>query len=116
MTNDLSTLLDKGTSSTVVNQVVYNPVEMKKALTVPSVQGASTTVAGSSINSFSLGGTVTNNALTSMLTLHGYKSGASTLADVCKMRIIQNGSIFYMEPGYANGTSYNSLGFDPSIG
>ena len=37
--DDLSTLLDKGTSSTVVNQVVYNPVEMKKALKVPSIQG-----------------------------------------------------------------------------
>lgn len=36
--SDLSKLLDKGTSSTVVNQVVYNPVEMKKALTVPSIQ------------------------------------------------------------------------------
>lgn len=35
---DTSTFLDKGTSSTVVNQVVYNPVEMKKALTVPSIQ------------------------------------------------------------------------------
>lgn len=30
--------LDMGTSATVVNQVVYNPVEMKKALTVPSIQ------------------------------------------------------------------------------
>ena len=35
---DTSTFLDKGTSSTTVNQVVYNPVEMKKALTVPSIQ------------------------------------------------------------------------------
>lgn len=35
---DTSTFFDKGTSSTVVNQVVYNPVEMKKALTVPSIQ------------------------------------------------------------------------------
>lgn len=34
---DTSKFLDKGTSSTVVNQVVYNPVEMKKALTVPSL-------------------------------------------------------------------------------
>lgn len=30
--------LDKGSASTVVNQIVYNPVEMKKALTVPSIQ------------------------------------------------------------------------------
>ena len=39
LTSDLSTLLDKGTSSTVVNQVVYNPVEMKKELKVPSIRG-----------------------------------------------------------------------------
>ena len=39
LTDDISTLLDKGTSSTVVNQVVYNPVEMKKVLKVPSIQG-----------------------------------------------------------------------------
>lgn len=38
MKSNLSNLLDKGTSSTVVNQVLYNPVEMKKALTVPSIQ------------------------------------------------------------------------------
>lgn len=37
-TNISDKYLDKGTSSTVVNQVVYNPVEMKKALTVPSIQ------------------------------------------------------------------------------
>lgn len=35
--SNLSNLLDKGSTSTNNNQVVYNPVEMKKALTVPSV-------------------------------------------------------------------------------
>ena len=39
-TNISDKYLNKGTSSTVVNQVVYNPVEMKKALKVPSIQGA----------------------------------------------------------------------------
>ena len=37
MKSNLSNLLDKGSASTNNNQVVYNPVEMKKALTVPSV-------------------------------------------------------------------------------
>lgn len=35
---DTSTFLDKGTSSTTATQTVYNPVKMKKALTVPSIQ------------------------------------------------------------------------------
>lgn len=38
MKSNLSNLLDKGSASTVVNQIVYNPVEMKKALTVPSIK------------------------------------------------------------------------------
>lgn len=38
MKSNLSNLLDKGTSSTTATQTVYNPVEMKKALTVPSIQ------------------------------------------------------------------------------
>ena len=37
MKSNLSNLLDKGSASTNNNQVVYNPVEMKKALTVPSL-------------------------------------------------------------------------------
>lgn len=38
MKSNLSNLLDKGSASTNNNQIVYNPVEMKKALTVPSIQ------------------------------------------------------------------------------
>ena len=38
-TNISDKYLNKGTSSTVVNQVVYNPVEMKKELKVPSIRG-----------------------------------------------------------------------------
>ena len=37
MKSNLSNLLDKGSASTNNNQVIYNPVEMKKALTVPSL-------------------------------------------------------------------------------
>ena len=73
MTSDLSTLLDKGTSSTVVNQVVYNPVEMKKVLTVPSVQGensANNNMNGSPL--YSLGST--------MVTQGGQAIGYSSLS------------------------------------
>ena len=73
MTNDLSTLLDKGTSSTVVNQVVYNPVEMKKALTVPSIRGensANNTSNGAPM--YILGGT--------MATEGGQATGSASLS------------------------------------
>ena len=70
--------LAKGTASTVVNQVVYNPVEMKKALTVPSVQGEKTTIAGDSISTYSLGGTKDGSTAMSDLTLVGFSSTSST--------------------------------------
>ena len=50
--------LAKGTSSTVVNQVVYNPVEMKKALIAPSFKGESFTVSGNAQNTFALDGSI----------------------------------------------------------
>lgn len=50
--------LDKGDRFGDTNQVVYNPVEMKKALTVPSVKGESFTVSGSAQNTFALGGSI----------------------------------------------------------
>ena len=77
LTNDLSTLLDKGTSSTVVNQVVYNPVEMKKALKVPSIRGENS--ANNNMNGaplYSLGSTMATEGGqatgSSSLTLTGY--------------------------------------------
>ena len=55
LTNDLSTLLDKGTSSTTtVDQVIYNPVEMKKKLILPSLSSENTTIAGNEVPNFSL--------------------------------------------------------------
>lgn len=70
--SNLSTLLDKGTSSTVVNQVVYNPVEMKKALTVPSIQGTKyTDNSGSQQSLFTLGGTASESG--------GVSTGSSSL-------------------------------------
>lgn len=73
--------LAKGTSSTVVNQVVYNPVEMKKALTVPSVQGTKyTDDSGNQQSLFTLGGTVSGSGNTSQgsssLTLYRNRAGS----------------------------------------
>ena len=88
MTNDLSTLLDKGTSSTVENQVVYNPVEMKKNLSVPSLSGEKTTIAGNSISTFGLGGTKVGSTAMSDLTLVGFH-GTSSINNVYTTHIQQ---------------------------
>ena len=88
MTSDLSTLLDKGTSSTVENQVVYNPVEMKKNLTVPSLSGEKTTIAGNSISTFGLGGEKDGSTAMSDLTLVGF-SGTSSIDNVYTTHIQQ---------------------------
>lgn len=50
--------LDKGDSTTTANQIVYNPVELKKALVVPSVQSTKyTDNSGAQRSLFELGGT-----------------------------------------------------------
>lgn len=79
-TNIADKYLDKGTSSTVVNQVVYNPVEMKKALTVPSVQGTKyTDNSGNQQPLFTLGGTASGSGnssqASSSLTLYRNRAG-----------------------------------------
>lgn len=92
--NDLSNkptnFLDKGTSSTVVNQVVYNPVEMKKALTVPSVQGTPIQTGPSdSAPAFSLGSTTINGTTAAQLILSSPGLGSTT--------ITQNSAVFKIE-------------------
>ena len=82
--------LDMGTSSTVVNQVVYNPVEMKKALTVPSVQGTPIQTGPSeSASAFSLGSTVINGTTVAQLLLSSPGLGSTT--------ITQNSAVFKIE-------------------
>lgn len=69
--------LNKGTASTVVNQVVYNPIEMKKALIVPSVQGTKyTDNSGNQQSLFELGGTADANSGSSSLTLYRNRAGS----------------------------------------
>ena len=90
VTDDLLTLLNKGTPSTAVNQIVYNPVEMKKNLTVPSLSGEKTTIAGNSISTFGLGGTKDGSTAMSDLTLVGF-SGTSSINNVYTTHIQQLG-------------------------
>lgn len=78
---DTSTFLDKGTESTTAMQTVYNPVEMKKALTVPSVQGTKyTDNSGNQQPLFTLGGTASGSGNTSQasssLTLYRNRAGS----------------------------------------
>ena len=89
--NDLSNkptnFLDKGSASTNNNQVVYNPVEMKKALTVPSVQGTKyTDNSGHQQSLFTLGGTVSGSGNTSQgsssLTLYRNRAGSWDSASI----------------------------------
>ena len=84
---DTSTFFDKGTSSAVVNQVVYNPVEMKKALTVPSIQSTKyTDNSGNQQSLFTLGGTVSGSGNTSQgsssLTLYRNRAGSWDSASI----------------------------------
>lgn len=83
-------VLDKGNASTVVNQVVYNPVEMKKALTVPSVQGTPIQYGPSDFESaFSLGATTINGTTAAQLILSSPGLGST--------KITQNSGVFKIE-------------------
>ena len=77
---DTSTFLDKGTASTTATQTVYNPVELKKALVVPSIQSTKyTDKFGNQQPLFELGGTHSvNNDVSSgygSLTLYRDRDG-----------------------------------------
>ena len=68
MKSNLSNLLDKGSASTNNNQVVYNPVEMKKTLTVPSIQSTPIQYGPSDFDpAFSLGVTTINEKTAAQL-------------------------------------------------
>ena len=78
---DTSTFLDKGTASTTATQTVYNPVELKKPLVVPSIQSPKyTDHSGAQHSLFELGGTHSvDNGVSSgygSLTLYRDRDGA----------------------------------------
>lgn len=86
-TNIADKYLNKGSASTNDNQIVYNPVEMKKALTVPSVQGTKyTDNSGNQQSLFTLGGTVSGSGNTSQgsssLTLYRNRAGSWDSASI----------------------------------
>lgn len=82
--------LDKGTSSTNNSQIVYNPIEMKKALTVPSIQGTPIQSGPSeSSPAFSLGSTTINGTTAAQLILSSPGLGSTT--------ITQNSAVFKIE-------------------
>ena len=71
--------LDKGDSATIANQIVYNPVELKKALVAPSIQGTKyTDNSGAQHSLFELGGThsVSNDVSTGYGSLTLYRDRA----------------------------------------
>lgn len=79
---DTSTFLDKGTESTTAMQTVYNPVEMKKVLTVPSVQGTQIQYGPGPSDfepAFSLGATTINGTTVAQLRLSSPGLGSTTI-------------------------------------
>lgn len=90
--------LDKGTSSTVVNQVVYNPVEMKKALTVPSLQSGLFGPSGSYGTAFSLGSTTINGNTAAQLILSSPGLGSTTITQNSAVFAIQGSSKLSCDP------------------
>lgn len=105
--------LDMGTSSTSVNQVVYNPVEMKAAFTASSIRGPAVTIGGDEINRFRLMALrqTSDGNISSALDLSGYTSGASSINDVCTTRIYQTGASFLITAKKGNLSSPN-FGYD----
>ena len=92
LTSDLSTLLNKGTSSTssVDFQTVYNPVTFMLPTTTPSIQGIHTSV-GAVGFPWELGGTTSTSSVSSALTLRGYED---SLKKECYTILTQDGNEF----------------------
>ena len=115
LTSDLSTLLDKGTSSTNVNQVVYNPVEMKHRLILPSLSGTRISLSGNEIPLFSLVGTTSGNYNISKLVLSSYTIGATDTSTLSATKIEQGADSFTISYKSDNIMSAD-FGFSPEFG
>ena len=90
LTTDLSTLLDKGTSSSLDFQTVYNPVTFMHSTTTPSINGIHTSV-GAVGFPWELGGTTSTSSVSSALTLRGYED---SLKKECYTILTQDGNEF----------------------
>ena len=105
--SDISTLLDKGNSSSLNTQTVYNPVTFKKAITVASVTGSVTTIGSYTFNPLELGYTTSTSEASSALTLKGYIAG---LDQQCSTTLEQNGNEFCIDT--YNGSTTSILSCD----
>ena len=100
--SNLSTLLDKGTenSSMVTDQVIYNPVEMQKRLTLPSVGGRKIRIDGISGNEaplFLLKGAASGNDHISALILSSLPIGATDISTLSATKIEQRAGSFTIQ-------------------
>ena len=110
-----SNYLDKGTSSTTATQTVYNPVEMKKALTVPSVKGEEFTISGGAQNTFTLGGSITQESGKTLRQSQLILSGG-TDSTLYKSGIVQDSNgFFFIIPKDSSNTA-NALWWAESNG
>ena len=97
--------LDKGNTSTAVAQTVYNPVEMKKGLTVPSVKGEEFTISGGAQNTFTLGGSITQESGKTLRQSQLILSGGTDSA-LYKSGIVQDSNgYFFIIPKDSTNTS-----------
>ena len=95
LTSDLSTLLDKGTSSSssIDFQTVYNPVTFMQSTATPSIHGLHTSI-GAVGFPWELGGTTSTSSVSSALTLRGYED---SLKKECYTILKQDGNEFSIE-------------------
>ena len=107
--------LDKGNTSTAVAQTVYNPVEMKKGLTVPSVKGEEFTISGGAQNTFTLGGSITQENGKTLRSSQLILSGG-TDSTLYKSGIVQDSNgYFFIVPKDSSNTA-NALWWVESNG
>lgn len=107
--------LDKGDRDSDTNQIVYNPVEIKKALTVPSVKGEEFTISGGAQNTFTLGGSITQESGKTLRQSQLVLSGG-TDSTLYKSGIVQDSNgYFFIVPKESSNTA-NALWWTESNG
>lgn len=95
--------LDKGHRYDDTNQVVYNPVELKKPLVAPAVKGEEFTISGGAQNTFTLGGSITQESGKTLRQSQLVLSGGTDSA-LYKSGIVQdaNGNFFIIPKDSTN--------------
>lgn len=97
--------LDKGHRYDDTNQVVYNPVELKKPLVAPAVKGEEFTISGGAQNTFTLGGSITQESGKTLCQSQLVLSGGTDSA-LYKSGIVQDANgYFFIIPKDSTNTS-----------